>query len=91
MTVGRYRRDRKHQADEDPKDAARRGTFSGRFHFFYSKTSFATSYEGSRRKNGDLKLTKKYGVLDTISKTIDLYGPSKIIDLFSCVRGTLIF
>ena len=38
-------------------------------------------------KNGDLKITcekKIYGVLDTISKTIHFYGPSKIIKLILC-------
>ena len=36
-------------------------------------------------KNGDLNIflwKKFYGVLDTISKTIDFYGPSKITKLF---------
>ena len=35
------------------------------------------SYAGFRQKIGDLKISheKRFGVLDTLSKTIDFYGP----------------
>ena len=44
--------------------------------FFDSKMLLTMSYAVFRQKIGDLKFThEKNGVLDTISKTIDFYGP----------------